>query len=269
MQRFWNDVLNFSESLTQSVGEALLADFGKVAGRKKEDGSVVTVADQKADVHIREAIATTFPTHGILTEESEQAIFPGTEWCWVVDPLDGTNNFACGVPLWGISLGLLFEGTPVFGYLHFPILNQNYYGFYCGQDKLATPRGAFLNGEAIPSRRESLGNNELFTVCSRSLGWLKNGFPYKVRILGSSVYEFASIATGRVLGAIVATPKVWDLAGTYPLVQAAGASWHAIGAMPFPLQEGHDYLRDSFPSFVIARTDLEMQFRKYIDLSDH
>lgn len=264
MQRFWNEILNFSASLTQQVGAELLEDFGKVAGKKKEDGSVVTVADQRADGQIREAIQAQFPHHGILTEESEAAIFPGTDWCWVVDPIDGTNNFTCGIPLWGISLGLLFQGMPVFGYLHFPALHESYHGLDGQVAAGEIPREVFCNGEPFKPRQENLGNNELFTVCSRSLGWVKKGFPYKIRMLGSSVYEAACVASGRTLGAVTATSKIWDIAGAYPLVRASGAAWFPLATDPFPLVNGHDYLRDSIPFLVLARAELEPSLREFI-----
>ena len=267
MQRFWNEILNFSQSLTQQVGEGLLEDFGKVVGKEKEDGSVVTIADQQADAQIREAIQTHFPHHGILTEEAQEAIFRGTEWCWVVDPIDGTNNFTCGIPLWGISLGLLFQGSPLFGYLHFPALHQSYHGFDDPVGTLQVPSGVFCNGKPMEPRPQNLGNNELFTCCSRSLQWVKTGLPYKVRMFGSSVYEAVCVATGQTLGAVTATSKIWDIAGAYPLVQATGAAWLPLVADPFPLVKGHDYLRDSFPFLVLANTTLEPALRGFIDFS--
>src|SRR5881398_656753 len=111
MTDFSVSVLNFSQKITSTVGSQLLKDFGQVQASQKADGSLVTQADQWADETIREAIASHFPDHGILSEEAEHK-FPDTEWCWIIDPLDGTTNFTRGIPIWGISLGLLYQGTP-------------------------------------------------------------------------------------------------------------------------------------------------------------
>ena len=112
MKDFWNQVLYLAETTTLRVGNQLLKDFGNVTADEKADGSLITKSDKWADTEIREAIASSFPTHGILTEESSQ-IFPSNEWCWIIDPLDGTTNFAKGVPIWAICIGLLYRGTPI------------------------------------------------------------------------------------------------------------------------------------------------------------
>ncbi len=265
MQFFWENVLNFSKAITHQVAKDLLADFGKVSGVEKEDGSVVTIADKRADQQIRQAVQDKFSDHGILTEESETAIFPGNDWCWVVDPLDGTNNFAHGIPLWGISLGLLYQGTPVFGYTHFPPLQQSYYGFYPIHPDLDGACGAFFNDKPLHPRKEELGHNQFFIFCSRSIHLAKKDFPCKIRMLGSGVYEFILVAGGVCLGAVSATPKVWDIAGAYPIVQATKASWKSFKPNPFPLEVGRDYLRTPFPLLVVARPELEDQFEPYFE----
>ena len=75
---FWTDVLAFCESTTERVGERLLCDFGTVVASRKADGSLVTRSDTWADQALREAIASTFPDHGVLTEECEH-VFQDTE----------------------------------------------------------------------------------------------------------------------------------------------------------------------------------------------
>ncbi|HCF30693.1 MAG TPA: inositol monophosphatase, partial [Cyanobacteria bacterium UBA11049] len=87
---FWTTILDFASTTTSRVGDRLLKDFGQVQASQKADGSLVTQADKWADREIQNAIAATFDSHGILSEEGEHA-FPDTEWCWVIDPLDGTT----------------------------------------------------------------------------------------------------------------------------------------------------------------------------------
>ncbi|MGB8688471.1 MAG: inositol monophosphatase family protein [Microcoleus sp.] len=83
-----------------------------------------------------------------MSEETAQR-FPDKEWCWIVELIDGTSNFSQGLPLWSISLGLLEQGNPVFGYVYLPELKQSFYGFYNGVSCLTIPTVAFQNHQAI------------------------------------------------------------------------------------------------------------------------
>ena len=135
MNEYWDRILEFCIQTTTIIGDRLMQDFGNIQADEKEDGSLVTQADKWSDREIREAIALSFPEHGVLTEETEH-IFPDNDWCWVVDPIDGTTNFTRGVPLWAISLGLLYKGTPVFGFVYIPPTKQIFHGFWYGESGL-------------------------------------------------------------------------------------------------------------------------------------
>ncbi|MBW4647736.1 MAG: inositol monophosphatase family protein [Kastovskya adunca ATA6-11-RM4] len=262
---FWTDILNFAQAIAHRVGIQLLADFGQVQASQKADGSLVTRADQWADREIREAIATTFPTHGVLSEETEH-IFPDTEWCWVIDPLDGTTNFTRGIPLWGISLGLLYQGTPVFGYVHFPPIQQSLHGFWYGSG-LTGPRGAFLNNQPIHSSADDPSNNHFFNLCARSTAVLQKPFPCKIRMLGVASYNFLTTASGVALGGVEATPKIWDIAAAVAIVQAAGGVWVPLEPKPiFPLEVGKDYSSRSFPTLVASRGELVPIFKPLVEV---
>jgi myo-inositol-1(or 4)-monophosphatase len=253
---FWTQILDFAETETHQVGSQLLKDFGQVQASEKLDGSLVTQSDQWADQVLRDAIAQTFPTHGVLSEEVEH-IFPNTDWCWVIDPLDGTTNFARGLPLWGISIGLLYQGIPVFGYVHFPPLRQSFHGFWPGASGLEMPTGAFLNGKPIHASQDALTSNHFFNLCARSVSVLKQPFPVKIRMLGVATYNLLTVAAGATLGGVEATPKIWDIAAVWAIVQAAGAVWHPLESEPiFPLTVGQNYGQRSFPTLVVSRSEL-------------
>lgn len=263
MNDFWTTILDFAQTTTTAVGKRLLQDFGQVQATQKADGSLVTKADKWADNHIREAIASSFPDYGMLTEESNQ-VFPANDWCWVVDPLDGTTNFTRGIPIWSISLGLLYRGNPVFGYVYLPTLGQAFHGFWAGSSGLTIPAGAFLNGCPIRTSSDEPSANHFFNLCSRSTSIIQAGFPCKIRMLGVASYNFLTVATGAVLGGIEATPKVWDIAGAWVIVQAAGGAWISLKEEPFPLFLGQDYGDRSFPSLVLSRHDLVPVFTPFL-----
>lgn len=266
MTDFWIRVLEFAQTTTVRVGTQLLADFGQVQASQKDDGSLVTQADCWSDAEIRKAIAATFPNHGVLTEETAH-IFNGEEWCWIVDPLDGTTNFARGIPLWGISLGLLYQGTPIFGYVYLPPLGQSFHGFWYEPATAANlpetplPVGAFLNHQPIHSSLDEPSKNHFFSLCARSIAVLKQPFPAKIRMLGVATYNLLSVATGAMLGGVEATPKIWDIAAIWAIAQAAGAVWVPLETNPiFPLEPEKNYGTRSFPTLVVSKPELVATF---------
>ncbi|MDJ0702518.1 MAG: inositol monophosphatase family protein [Leptolyngbyaceae cyanobacterium MO_188.B28] len=262
----WTDILNFAEETTARVGKKLLSDFGHAQALEKADGSLVTQSDQWADGELRQAIADAFPNHGVLSEEVAH-IFPKEDWCWIIDPIDGTTNFTRGIPIWGISLGLLYQGTPVFGYVHFPPLQQSFHGFWYGDSELTGPTGAFMNNQPIHVSSDAPSKNHFFSLCARSTAVMKHPFPCKIRMLGVATYNLLTVATGTSLGAVEATPKIWDIAAVWAIVQAAGGSWIPLASQSiFPLQIGEDYSRHAFPTLVTSRSDLIATFKPLVEV---
>lgn len=264
MTDFWTTILEFAQTITTTVGKQLMQDFGQVQANEKADGTLVTQADKWADQTIRDAIASTFNGYGILSEEADK-VFPGTEWCWVIDPLDGTTNFTRGIPIWSISLGLLYKGVPIFGYVYVPPTNQAFHGFWQGTSGLDTPTGAFMNHRPIHTSTDEPSNNHFFNLCSRSTAAIEKGFPCKIRMLGVASYNFLAVANGAVLGGMEATPKVWDIAAVWVIVQAAGGVWRDLKSEPFPLSPQEDYSDRSFPTLVLSHSELEPVFQPFVD----
>jgi myo-inositol-1(or 4)-monophosphatase len=258
-ENFWSTVLTFAETVCDRVGTHLV-EFGQAQVSEKPDGSLVTQADRWADEELRSAIHQAFPDHGVLSEEVEH-IFPDTEWCWIIDPIDGTTNFARGLPLWGVSLGLLYQGTPVFGYVHFPPLYQSFYGYWYGQSGLTGPTGAFLNHQPIHSSPDAPSPNHFFNLCARSTAVMQQPIPCKIRMLGVATYNLLTVAAGWSLGGVEATPKIWDIAAVWVITQAAGAIWTPLDSSPiFPLQTGTDYSDRPYPTLVTSRANLVSTF---------
>lgn len=251
----WNRILTFAEATTARVGAQLLQDFGQATATEKADGSLVTQSDQWADQELRQSIQAAFPEHGVLSEEVEH-IFPETDWCWIIDPIDGTTNFARGIPLWAISLGLLYRGTPVFGHVYVPPLAHSFHGFWYGDSGLTGPTGAFLNHQPIHTSTAAPSSNQFFSLCARSTQVLQKPMPCKVRMLGVATYNLLTVATGATLGGVEATPKIWDIAAIWSIIQAAGGTWLPLEAQPiFPLQPGQDYGHRAYPTLVVSQPE--------------
>jgi myo-inositol-1(or 4)-monophosphatase len=146
---FWDQVQATCDELTTTVGSHLLTARGTPA-EEKQDGSLVTQFDRWSDQQLRMGLQSAFPDHGVLSEETTH-VFPEADWCWIIDPIDGTTNFSRGIPLWAISLGLLYRGTPVYGYVYIPPLGDRFWGHWPGDSGLTMTAGAWLNGS--PSTR--------------------------------------------------------------------------------------------------------------------
>ena len=253
---FWDRVLEVTSTTAQRVGVRLLSDFGRAEGQEKDDGSLVTESDRWADNEIRSSITAAFPTHAILSEEDVH-ILTDAEWTWVIDPLDGTTNFTRGIPLWGISIGLLYRGEPVFGYVYFPPVDRVFHGYWAGNTGLEMPVGAYLNGQPIHVSQEQTSQNHFFSFCARSLQIWQPGFPCKVRMLGVATYNFLMVASGASLGGVEATPKIWDLAAVWAIVHAAGGVWVSLRDEPtFPAVVGRDYGAYAMPSLIVSQPEL-------------
>lgn len=256
---FWSQLLEFTDKLAVRVGTQLMIDFGQAQAAEKSDGSLVTQSDKWADQEIREAIATAFPTHGVLSEEGEH-IFPDKEWCWIIDPLDGTTNFARGIPIWGISIGLFHQGSPVFGYVYLPPLKQIFWAI-CNEKS----ESAFLNSQPIHTSKDALSKNHFFSFCTRSISAIEHPFPCKIRMLGVASYNFLMVAAGLTLGGVEATPKIWDIAAVWTIIKAAGGVWVPLETEPiFPLEAGKDYSNRSYPTLVLSRPDLVPVFQPLV-----
>lgn len=257
-------VLDFARETTSRIGTKILQDFGHIQASHKPDGSLVTQADKWSDEEIRNAISDTFPSHDVLSEEGEH-LFSGKEWCWVIDPIDGTTNFTRGIPIWGISLGLLYQGNPFFGYVHFPTINQSFHGYWYGSSGNGES-GAFLNNRPIHTSTDSPSHSHFFNVCARSTAIFNQSLPCKVRMLGVTTYNFLSVACGAALGGVESTPKVWDLAAVWAIVQAAGGVLVPLNSESvFPLVGGEDYGDRSFPTLVASNAELVPVFKPLVE----
>jgi histidinol-phosphatase len=193
----------------------------------KRDQTVVTEADREAEKLIRARILKTFPHDAVIGEElGETAGTSGFKW--ILDPIDGTQSFICGVPLFGTMLGLAYNAKPVAGVIHMPALKETFFAS-TGQGSWWMPPGQQKALRAKASNATLL-KQSLFCSTSHS-GFERIGRmdlfesllkrTKKFRGWGSC-YGHALVATGRVDIMIDPDVKIWDLAAAYPIVTEAG-----------------------------------------------
>ena len=116
--------LQLATEAAQAVME--IRQRGNISQNRKEDRSLVTEADLRADQIIRAGLAKAFPEHGILTEEHGLSGRTGSDWVWLVDPLDGTKAYAKGIAGFSVMVGLLYQGQPCLGVVVDPLAGRIY-----------------------------------------------------------------------------------------------------------------------------------------------
>jgi myo-inositol-1(or 4)-monophosphatase len=201
-------------SWTREAGSIARQHFNHVVGRRKADRSWVTEADVRIERMLVERIRERYPQHGIIGEEQTQHEI-GREFLWALDPLDGTASFVAGLPIWGVSLGLLRAGRPYLGVIYLPMLDDCYWCDAAG--------AAFLNEHPINviEPREWEGEDWL-SVPSNIHRRFKIGFAGKVRSLGCIAASLGYVARGNAIGALIARAAIWDIAAGMAILNAAG-----------------------------------------------
>ena len=209
----------------QKAGQILLEHFRQplevqFKGKKKSDP--VTLADRLSEEFLASTIREKFPQHGILSEEGGALYKSDSPFVWVVDPLDGTSNFMNGLPLFAVSIGVLWQGQPVVGSIYVPVSHRATAGVY----HACLGKGAYLNGEKITVDRETSGR-PLSEIPPHSghqfrLSGQSRREPQEIRNLGSIALELALAACGVFQYALFGSPKIWDIAAGILLTKEAG-----------------------------------------------
>lgn len=191
---------------------------GAVKAEKKPDFSLVTEADRAIDQILKRVLPRA--GEGWLSEESADS--PGRLSCegvWVVDPLDGTQEFVSGIPEWCVSIGFTYRGKPYAGGILNPATGELILG--------SSESGVVYNGlPAQPTNRESISGGVVLASRSelRRKEWDRfadRGF--EIRPTGSVAYKLALVAAGKADATWTLTPKnEWDIAAGVALVEAGG-----------------------------------------------
>jgi myo-inositol-1(or 4)-monophosphatase len=220
-----NEALDFAVSTAREAG-AVLRDYSRngVTVKYKGEIDLVTEADHASEALILKRIRSAYPDCAILSEESGASANSSSS-VWIVDPLDGTTNFAHGLPIFSVTLALVVAGVIEVGVTYNPI-----------SDELHTAQrgqGAFLNGERL----------RVSTVPALDRALLVTGFPYDRRTnpnnnikqftdfslraqgvlrLGSAALDLGAVAVGRLDGYWEFKINPWDVAAGALLVTEAG-----------------------------------------------
>lgn len=214
--------------IRQVAKEEILTRFNRVGYEIKDDGSLLTEADLSADKRICDVLAKLYPEIAFLSEEMEafeqEELLNNAEKLWCLDPLDGTSNFAAGVPLFATSLALFINGEVQIGITYDPIRDEMF--------SAIKGQGAWLNEKSLVCHASEFALDKTIAIVDfkrlqpELVQRLLNNAPYKSqRNLGSCVLEWAWMAANRGHLYLHGGMKLWDLAaGSLILSEAGGYS---------------------------------------------
>jgi histidinol phosphatase-like enzyme (inositol monophosphatase family) len=228
----------FLHELADAAAEAILPEFrtASVVENKATDGRYdpVTRADRNAEAAMRRLIASRHPDHGIVGEEfgAERA---DAEHVWVLDPIDGTSAFICGLPLWGVLIGLKVDGAPALGMLAQPFLGERFFGW---TDAAWRERGGVRSRLRVRPCA-ALGQAVVSTTSPRLFGdeearsWRAVERESRLVRYGYDCYAYAMLASGFIDCIVEAGLKVYDIDPLIPIFRGAGghvANWEGGSA---------------------------------------
>jgi myo-inositol-1(or 4)-monophosphatase len=258
--------LTFATQLILEAGHLAARHFAHreaLTHETKRPQDFVSIADREVESLIRTRLAETFPTDGFLGEESGGE---AGERCWVVDPIDGTNNFLRGLPLWGVSIAYVIAAEPVIGLIHLPCVGRLYSavragGAWCDDMPIHASRVADLAQATIAvgiSRRTSPDSSlpviEMAMRCGSAL-----------RCMGTCVVALAMVAEGSVDAYYEAHLQPWDcLAGILIVGEAGGRTNEVPG--PLMLARGGPLLASAPALFdcLVEATPARLGFTRQV-----
>lgn len=216
--------LSMVESWLREAGDLALGARDSLSVSSKEDGSLVTEVDHQIESFLCEKIAHHFPGHRIVAEEGARHS-GNDEYVWVIDPIDGTRAYASGLPVWGLSIGILRRGVPHAGLFYMPAVNELYKG---------TEESAFLNGRPLanPVPTDLQSKMAFIAVPSNAHRVFEISFR-RLRSLGSTTAHLAYVARGTALAALSRKVYVWDIVPALPLLKATGISLRYLSGKEF------------------------------------
>lgn len=223
-------------ALAVRAGALAMDLFDEATVTWKPDDSMLTDADTAVQDMLEGEIGAAFPADGILGEEAllrDGCDGADTYW-WVLDPIDGTNNFGRGLPGFSVSIGIVHRGRPVAGAVYDPIARSLY--------TASAGEGAWLNGHRLRLAPTPLSPRSLFAirspfeggVPSAVEGWLER---YRLRRFGSTALQLCYVASGALAFMHDHKISLWDVAGAAVVLREAGGVLTDLhGRDLFPLE---------------------------------
>jgi myo-inositol-1(or 4)-monophosphatase len=228
--------VNFARGALRQQIQFFDKQRGEVASEWKADDSRVTFADFVISESLQKDLLRVFPTDQFFSEEgviADEEIPITSRYSWLLDPIDGTNNYALGMASSAISLALLKLGKPIYGWVYDGGTRELLEGG--PGHPLLRNGGRVRRLERDPQAPRIIGLHfPLSAGRSRMLEGLLEGD--RIRSLGSASLHLAYVALGRLDGVIDERVREWDIAAAQALLEASELAIHFFGPNPFPMR---------------------------------
>ena len=219
-------LLASAHALADTAGAVILPHFRTGGAVDHKGGDLfdpVTAADRDAEQAIRASLSVSHPGHGVLGEEFD-ALNPHAEYCWVIDPIDGTRSFILGLPLWGTLIGLTRGGEPLLGVMDQPFTGERFWSGetqsffrHGGSTRTIRTRSCGALGEALVGT----SSGDFFTTAElERFGELSR--KVRLRRYGGDCYNYCLLAMGHIDLVVEAGLKPFDIVALIPIVERAG-----------------------------------------------
>lgn len=247
------DLRNELEEILKGAGSIIMSYFGtELSSREKEQGSPVTQADLDSESYLIENLSKLVPNASFFAEESGKS--GNNDYCWVIDPLDGTTNFIHQLPYFCISVALTHKGEPKIGAIYEPMRDHFYYA--------KKGDGAFLNGNKISvssastlqKTRVLIGSHHSCQDLINKIGLLGPQH-YSFRYMGAAALDCAYVASGRLDAVIFSGLSWWDVSAGIVLIQEAGGIITDFEGNP---------LTENYESCVGGNAELHRELREFL-----
>ncbi len=240
-----NEINDLTQTAIQAarLGGAILQDYaqkGFTIHSKDQAINLVTEADLQSEKAIIQLIQKTFPDHQILSEEQGLQDIPHHPIKWIIDPLDGTINFAHGFPMYNVSIGVEYQGTCVLGVIFDPTRDELFLG---QQGRGATLNGTPIHVSATPKLAEALlVTGFAYDIHTATDNNLKEFCAFTVRArgmrrTGTAAIDLCYIACGRLDGFWELQLSPWDTAAGKVIVEEAGGKITNYAGEPYSIYD--------------------------------
>lgn len=206
----------------------------------KEDKSIVTLADKESEEVIKKVIFGSFPSHSILGEETGMT-GAGSDHVWHVDPVDGTRNFANAIPLFAVSIALVYKNEIILGIVYNPSTRSMFYaekgkGAYFNDKMIFVSKDEASHGMITVSRGKADIDEKLFRELLYSL---PKKVVSSVRDLGCAALDLVYVARGGLEANIQLGLNTYDFAAGVFIIQEAGGKVTNLNGTPWEFPENH------------------------------
>lgn len=233
------EMLEVATVAARLAGQRAMEDIRYTKSSIKNNNEIVTEADERCQKIITDRIKETYPDHGFIAEEGPdgkmllQSPRGSNQIWWVIDPIDGTNNYAHKMLCFTVSIAAVYQGEPVIGVIFDPP-TESMFTSAKGTDSQLNASRIDVSDEdidkfasfGIDSHFDEQQANAIYEMMRRT----------KFRNLGTTALQFAYVAKGSFIGSITTQTKLWDIAAAIPLIENAGGIVTDLQGKPiFPM----------------------------------